>query len=333
MAGAILEPRRADARRSWWRYSPNANRTDLQVRFSNYSGLTGAALDRMCVCVSQKSFFAGKRSHCNRRRRRKAPVGCITEANSKRRNSSHCNCRRGLQTHGGLTDAAPGAACDGRVGMCAELSSQVRFTNHGALTPAALDRMCVCVSQNRFFCRQTCAPRNKSGGRKPPWGAVRVRTHRPRRTPGEGAEGVRPPWGAFDVNSKRRNSSHCNCKRGLQTHGGLTPAAPGAACDGRVWMCPELSSQVRFSNHGGLTGAAPGAVCDGRVWMCPELSSQARFSNHGGLTPAAPDRMCVCVSQKSFFAGKHSYCNKSGGRKPPVGWIRRANSSVSEHSR
>jgi hypothetical protein len=172
MAGAFREPRRADARRSWWRYSPNAKRTVLQVRFVSHGGLTPAAPDRMCVCVSQKSFFAGKRSHCNKSGGRKPPVGCTPRAGSRRRNPPHSRCGPGLQTHGGLTLAALGAACDGRVGMCAELSSQARFTNHGGLTPAAL----------------------------------------------------------------------------------------GAACDGRVGMCAELSSQVRFSDHGGLTPAALGGV-------------------------------------------------------------------------
>jgi hypothetical protein len=34
----FTNPRRADARRSWWHYSPNANRTVLQVRFVSTAG-------------------------------------------------------------------------------------------------------------------------------------------------------------------------------------------------------------------------------------------------------------------------------------------------------
>jgi hypothetical protein len=175
LAGTISEPRRADARRS---------RPDVRM------------------CIAKIVFCRQTCALRNKSGGRKPPVGRIRRAGSRRRNSSHCNCKRGLQTHGGLTPAALGAACDGRVGMCAELSSQARFSSHGGLTPAALDRMCVCVSQKSFFRRQTCASRNKSGGRKPPVGC----------TPHAG--------------SRRRNSPHCRCGLGLQTHGGLTDAAP-----------------------------------------------------------------------------------------------------------
>jgi hypothetical protein len=48
------------------------------------------------------------------------------------RNPSHCNCRRGLQTHGGLT-------------------------------PAALDRMCVCASQNAIFHGRTIVQQSRAG--------------------------------------------------------------------------------------------------------------------------------------------------------------------------
>jgi hypothetical protein len=83
--------------------------------------------------------------------------------------------------------------------------------HHGGLTPAALGH--VRSIAKIAFCRQTFARQHKSGGRKPPVAC----------TP--------------DANSKRGNSSHCVCRRGLQTHGGLTPAAPVRACgeDVRVW--------------------------------------------------------------------------------------------------
>jgi hypothetical protein len=47
----FTNPRRADVRRSWWRYSPNANRTDLQVRFPSHGGLTLAALVNVRWCI------------------------------------------------------------------------------------------------------------------------------------------------------------------------------------------------------------------------------------------------------------------------------------------
>ena len=53
--------------------------------------------------------------------------------------------------------------------------------------------------------------------------------------------------------------------------------------------------QVRFPSHGGLTPAALGAARDGRVGMCAELSSQVRFSDHGGLTPAALVTVRWCI--------------------------------------
>jgi hypothetical protein len=204
----------------------------LPVPFPNHGGLTNGALDRMCVCASQKSFFRRQTfAPRNKSGGRKPPVGCI-RCEREIRNSSHCNCRRGLLTHGGLTPAAP-------------------------------DRMRVCASQKSLF-----------AGR---------RAHRETR-----AGGVSPPWGTFDANSKPGNWSHCNCKRGLPSHGGLTPAAP---------------VNVRSS------------VAE----RCSILRCSVGITNHGGLTNAAPDRMCVCASQKSLF--RRQACapqHKSGGRKPPV---------------
>jgi hypothetical protein len=101
------------------------------------------------------------------------------------------------------------------------------------------------------------------------------------------AGGVSPPWGTFDANSKPGNWSHCNCRRGLPSHGGLTPAAP---------------VNVRSS------------VAE----RCSILRCSVGITNHGGLTPAALDRMCVCASQKSLFAGRRSHCNtRAGGVSPP----------------
>jgi hypothetical protein len=227
MAGAFREPRRADARRSWWRCSPNAKRTVLQVRFVSHGGLTPAAPDRMCVCVSQKSFFAGKRSHCNKSGGRKPPVGCTPRAGSRRRNPPHSRCGPGLQTHGGLTLAALGAACDGRVRMCAELSSQARFVE-----PRRADAR-----------RSWCCVRRSCGDVR---GIVLAGAILgPRRAD------ARRSWWRYSPNANRTD-----LQVRFVSHGGLTPAALGAACDGRVRMCAELSSQVRFVSHGGLMGAA-----------------------------------------------------------------------------
>jgi hypothetical protein len=58
------EPRRADARRSWSlsvRPSPNDARfSRYSVGVTNHGGLTPGALDRMCVCASQKAVFHGR---------------------------------------------------------------------------------------------------------------------------------------------------------------------------------------------------------------------------------------------------------------------------------
>jgi hypothetical protein len=66
----ITIPRRADTRRSCSdaRSLPNsAGFSPHDVRITHHGGLTPAALGRMCVCASQKSFFAGRRSHCSTR--------------------------------------------------------------------------------------------------------------------------------------------------------------------------------------------------------------------------------------------------------------------------
>jgi hypothetical protein len=113
------------------------------------------------------------------------------------------------------------------------------------------------------FRRQTFAPRHRSGGRQPP---VDVIPH---------------------SNSQRGSASHCICRRGLQTHGGLTPAAPVCACgeDVRVW---------------------------GRIVVAPTLPRPRR---------AHARRSCAraCAYRKNrHVCGKRTPCTRSGGRQPPV---------------
>jgi hypothetical protein len=129
-------------------------------------------------------------------------------ASAKCGNSSNCNCRRGLQTHGGLTPAA--------------LDSDVRS----------------CIAKIAFL-RQTCALRNKSGGRKPPVGnetPLQSTTAHPRRHAcvQPGAAGVSQPW--FGQRARKRVSGTLRTTFVLPNHGGLMPAAPVRPFVGRGTM-------------------------------------------------------------------------------------------------
>jgi hypothetical protein len=184
VAGAFTEPRRADTRRSCY-----------------------------CAFVHRKRrYFTGERSCCNQERGASAPRGMYpAHANSKRRNSSHWNCRRGLQTHGGLTPAALAKVRASQTSFFSPASFFRRTSAHqhksggrqppvectqrmrtrsaeirrigiadGVYKPTAGSRppllvLCVRASQTSFFRRQTSAHQHKSGGVSPP-----VAGHRPR---------------------------------------------------------------------------------------------------------------------------------------------------------
>jgi hypothetical protein len=150
---------------------------------------------RMCVSASQKALFFRQANAvpCTRSGERKPPVQYLPHANSKRANSPHCRCRRGLQPTVGLR-------------------------------PPLL-RMCVSASQKTLFFRQTNAvPCTRSGGRKPPCNTLRMRTRNGQTHLIGVADAVcYPRWA--DV--RGADESARNCNRVTHTHGGLTPAAPG----------------------------------------------------------------------------------------------------------
>jgi hypothetical protein len=104
---------------------------------------------------------------------------------------------------------------------------QARFASHGGLTPAAPGNVRSCIAKGVFPPADVRTPTQERGGVSPPWGAFRMRTHQSRCTPCGGAEGVRPGgMHSVHANAKSGNSSHCICRSGLPSHGGLTPAAP-----------------------------------------------------------------------------------------------------------
>jgi hypothetical protein len=104
---------------------------------------------------------------------------------------------------------------------------QTRFASHGGLTPAAPGNVRSCIAKGVFPPADVRTPTQERGGVSPPWGAFRMRTHQSRCTPRGGAEGVRPGgMHSVHANAKSGNSSHCICRSGLPSHGGLTPAAP-----------------------------------------------------------------------------------------------------------
>jgi hypothetical protein len=83
------------------------------------------------------------------------------------------------------------------------VSADAHLPTHGGLTPAAPGNVRSCIANIVFSPANVRTPTQERGASAPRG------TH------------------SSHANSKRRNSSHCNCRRGLQTHGGLTPAAPG----------------------------------------------------------------------------------------------------------
>ena len=122
-------------------------------------------------------------------------------------------CKYVSATHGGLTPAALGCRRDVAPRLCVS-PLQVRFPSHGGLTAAA-PAACAFVHRKS---RNSAGKRSRRdlqerGGRKPP---VVTRTRLQRRPP------------------TRRRSAVCrtiavaHLQVRLPSHGGLTPAAPGA---------------------------------------------------------------------------------------------------------
>jgi|GEM_PF-5896980 len=90
----------------------------VAIALPYHGGLTPAALDQMCVCASQKSFFFGRRAHSETRAGGRKPPVLSLDANAP-----------------AIVSIVPAVSRD-----CTAAFLQVRFPNvHGGLTPAALD--------------------------------------------------------------------------------------------------------------------------------------------------------------------------------------------------
>jgi hypothetical protein len=158
---------------------------------------------------------------------RNPPVEHTPHTSSKRRNSSHCTCRCGSENHGGLTPAA----LDGvRLPLKLALPSASRPADHGGLTPAALANVHLFIATIVILPADARGISIRSGGRKPP-----VEKHLFRRPESHICNSVRirnqklgskSPVECIPYrSSKRGNSSHCTCRPGPESHGGLTIAA------------------------------------------------------------------------------------------------------------
>jgi hypothetical protein len=153
--------------------------------------------------------------------------------------------------------------------------------NHGGLTPAAPDRMCVCTSQKSVFADR--------------------RAHRNTR-----AGGVSPPWRQSACELETGNSAHCHCRRGLHTHGGLTPAALVS-----VRLCSENSAGAskksffagkrshRNTRAGGVSPPWRQSACELETGNSAHCHCRRGLHTHGGLTPAALG--CVFDSRWTMF--------------------------------
>ncbi len=137
-----------------------------------------------------------------------------------------------------------------------------------------------------------------------------MRTHQLRRIPRGGAKGFRPrAMHSVHANAKCGNSSHCNCRRGLQTHGGLTPAA---------------LVNVRLSiGNGTLCSARTSCSESGR--RKPTVENVRDCTGVGEPRRANARRSCerAFVHRKNrFFDGRRSHRNtRAGGVSPP--WFRK----------
>jgi hypothetical protein len=121
--------------------------------------------------------------------------------------------------------------------------------HHGGLTPAALFRRAFVHRENRFLTGRRPHRNTRAGGVSPPWEhctrAQRLKIAESRRW-----YKARPFAAPLIANATAIGTHHrrpcgqarlCLCKRVSQTHGGLTPAAPGRMC-----VC---ASQKSFSHR------------------------------------------------------------------------------------
>jgi hypothetical protein len=144
----------------------------------------------------------------------------------------------------------------------AEAPLQAPYGNHGGLTPAALFGVRLCIAKVVFSPADVRTPTRERGALAPR---------------GMFSE-CEPDYG---------NPAHCRCRRGLQPHGGLTPAALGRGFANRQTMFEFRGRASGSPSHGGLTVAALVSARDECPRTCGVSVLQVRFPNRGGLTFAA----------------------------------------------
>jgi hypothetical protein len=139
--------------------SRNQSAKTVAVASANptHGGLTPAALGRMCVCASQKSFFAERRSHCSTRAGGVSPPWCgnTIVPGSQLRTQSEINGRRCKRESEPRRADARRSWSDARSSPNSAGFSphNVRITHHGGLTFAALVGGRVCT-ESGGFCRR-----------------------------------------------------------------------------------------------------------------------------------------------------------------------------------
>jgi len=151
----------------------------------------------------------------------------------------------------------------------AEAFLQVRFPNHGGLTPAAPVHLRLCIV------KVAIAPAN-------------VRAAMP------GVGDVSPPWFRYrDCSGVRQHtvSSLPQLCGSVLANAPAEPRRAHARCSwlahgDRVRTCAELSSHERFPHHGGLTPAAPVhlRLCIVKIAIAP-ANVRAAMPGVGGVSP------------------------------------------------
>jgi hypothetical protein len=240
-------------------------------------------------------------------------------ANSKRRNSSHWNCRRGLQTHGGLTPAALGCVDDTRRTLRhSPRTGRVMRTTAGLRPPLLVT--CVRASQTSFFRRQTLARQHKSGGRQPPVECTqrtRTRSAEIRRIGiADGVykptAGLHPPLLVLCVSASQTSFFRRQTSAHQHKSGGRQPP---------VALINANATAIRTHTVGGLpTNGA-------RVCRC--VFAHPRRAN------AHRSWYCAFVHRKHRFFRRQTsaHQHKSGGRQPPVAGHCPRHNEPAEHKR
>jgi hypothetical protein len=143
------------------------------------------------------------------------------------------------------------------------------------------------------------------------------------------AGGVSPPWSAFDTNAKRGNSSHCNCRRSLQTPrradarrscghayvhrknrffvGGHSHGNRRAGGVSPPWGAFDANAKRGNSSHCNCRRRLTNTRRADARRSCSSVASSSnggrfsphrvRFTDHGGLTPAALGCSAVLLSR------------------------------------